>query len=98
MRKSMMDFDPDCNVQASLPTRLLTFKEAARVLGCSASTVYSLRETGALPVVSIGPRKGYRVELSDLQAFIERRKQQIFPAPADESFFDLGKIIVVIQE
>ena len=55
--------------------RLVSIKEAAELLGCSEANVYALREAGELPFVSIGVRKGYRFDLRDIEAFIERRKE-----------------------
>lgn len=40
--------------------RLLTVKEAASGLSCSASTVYLLINRGELPYVCVGQSKGYR--------------------------------------
>ena len=64
------------------PSRLLTVAEAAQFLGCSETNVYALIDGGDLPFVCIGRRKGYRLDRSDLEAFIERRKQSKATAPA----------------
>ena len=57
------------------PSRLLTVKEAAQRLGCSATNVYGLIDAGEIPYVCVGNAKGYRIDPRDLNAFIERRKQ-----------------------
>jgi excisionase family DNA binding protein len=57
-----------------LTLRLLSVAETANVLGCSIANVYSLLEAGDLPFVSIGVHKGYRIDLRDLESFIESRK------------------------
>lgn len=54
--------------------KLLTIAQAADHLTCSPATVYALIEAGQLPVVSIGKSKGYRIDPSDLDAFILERK------------------------
>ncbi len=61
--------------QQQIPFRLLTVAEAAQFLGCSETNVYALIDGGELPFVSIGRRKGYRLDRMDLEAFIDRRKQ-----------------------
>lgn len=54
--------------------KLLTIAQAADLLTCSPATVYALIDSGQLPVVSIGKSKGYRIDPSDLDAFILERK------------------------
>jgi excisionase family DNA binding protein len=61
--------------QSRVPSRLLTVAEAAQFLGCSETNVYALIDSGDLPFVSIGKRKGYRLDQMDLEAFIDRRKR-----------------------
>lgn len=56
--------------------RLLTVGAAAEALGCSEANIYALIDAGELPFVSIGRRKGYRIDAADIAAFVERRKQQ----------------------
>ena len=64
-----------------IPSRLLTVAEAAQFLGCSETNVYALIDSGDLPFVCIGRRKGYRLDRLDIEAFIERRKQSKAAAP-----------------
>ncbi|MCA9092034.1 MAG: helix-turn-helix domain-containing protein [Planctomycetaceae bacterium] len=61
--------------------RLVTIKAAASLLGCSEANVYALKDAGLLPFVTIGVRKGYRIDLKDLDAFIARRKTEEVAAP-----------------
>ncbi|HMP06201.1 MAG TPA: helix-turn-helix domain-containing protein [Lacipirellulaceae bacterium] len=63
--------EPDDRLQ------LLSVKQAAARLCCSAANVYGLIETGVLPVVRVGRHKGYRLDLRDLDAFIAERKFRI---------------------
>ena len=62
-------------LQQQFSSRLLTVAEAAQFLGCSETNVYALIDAGDLPFVSIGRRKGYRLDRMDLEAFIDQRKQ-----------------------
>lgn len=54
--------------------QLLTVRQTASRLGCSAANVYSLIECGDLPIVRVGRHKGYRVDIRDLDGFIYGRK------------------------
>jgi excisionase family DNA binding protein len=58
---------------------LLTVKQAAQRLCCSAACVYALVASGELPVVRIGLQKGYRVDIRDLDAFVSDRKFRYRP-------------------
>jgi excisionase family DNA binding protein len=60
---------------------LLTIKQAAQRLSCSAACVYALVASGELPVVRIGLHKGYRVDIRDLDAFVSDRKFRYRPEP-----------------
>jgi excisionase family DNA binding protein len=53
---------------------LLTIKQAARRLCCSAACVYLLIAKGELPIVRVGLHKGYRVDVRDLESFVSDRK------------------------
>ena len=55
--------------------KLCSVREAAQRLGCSATNIYALIDSGELPFVRIGKAKGYRIDTNDLDAFIEARKQ-----------------------
>ena len=55
--------------------QLLTIADVARVLACSEANVYAIIDFGALPYLTIGRSKGYRVDQQDLAAFIEDRKK-----------------------
>ena len=57
------------------PNELLTIREAAKRLRCSATNVYSLIDRGALPFVRVGNAKGYRIDPCDLDSFVQQRKQ-----------------------
>lgn len=53
--------------------QLLTYKQAATVLGVTERTIWTLVNRGSLPVVRFG--RSVRIDPADLRAFIERSKQ-----------------------
>ncbi|MFO0828096.1 MAG: helix-turn-helix domain-containing protein [Phycisphaerales bacterium] len=52
---------------------LLTYREAAKVLGVTDRTVWTLVDGGVLPAVRFG--RSVRIDPADLRAFIERAKR-----------------------
>jgi excisionase family DNA binding protein len=52
---------------------LLTYRQAAKVLGVTERTVWTLVHDGALPVVRFG--RNVRIDPVDLREFIERGKR-----------------------
>jgi excisionase family DNA binding protein len=56
--------------------KLLTIAEAAEILSASKSLIYQLVERGELPYVPVGTSKAYRIDLRDLEQFINHRKQR----------------------
>jgi len=52
---------------------LLTYREAAKVLGVTERTVWTLVDGGVLPAVRFG--RSVRIDPADLRAFIERAKR-----------------------
>lgn len=63
---------------------LVTVREAAERLACSPANVYALIESGELAVVPVGRRKGYRIDLRDLDTFVRERKFK-FETPAPKA-------------
>lgn len=53
--------------------RLLTYRQAAEVLGVSDRNVWTLVDRGDLPAVRFG--RSVRIDPADLRAFIERAKR-----------------------
>ncbi|MFZ2872978.1 MAG: helix-turn-helix domain-containing protein [Phycisphaerales bacterium] len=51
---------------------LLTYREAAKVLGVTPRTVWTLVQAGTLPAVRFG--RSVRIDQADLRRFIERAK------------------------
>ena len=58
-----------------IPTveRLLTYRDAAKLLGVTDRTVWQLVKDGHLPAVRFG--RSVRIDPADLRAFVERAKQ-----------------------
>ena len=54
--------------------RLLTVKQTASRLGCSAANIYGLIDGGELPVITVGKSLGYRIDPRDIDEFLSRRK------------------------
>lgn len=60
-------------VQETQPPRLIRVKEAARLLGQSSWSTYSMIARGVLPAYRLGPKK-IRVSLEDIEAFLRARR------------------------
>jgi excisionase family DNA binding protein len=52
--------------------RLLTYRQAAEVLGVSERSIWTLVDQGTLPAVRFG--RSVRIDPADLRAFIDRAK------------------------
>jgi excisionase family DNA binding protein len=52
--------------------RFLTLADVAEVLSTSSAQVYALVRRGDLPAIKIGGRGQWRVEATELEAYIER--------------------------
>ena len=56
--------------------RFLTLADVAEVLSTSSAQVYALVRRGELPAIKIGGRGQWRVEASELEAYIQRAYAQ----------------------
>ena len=56
--------------------RFLTLADVAEVLNTSSAQVYALVRRGDLPAIKIGGRGQWRVEASELEAYIARMYDQ----------------------
>jgi excisionase family DNA binding protein len=76
-------------LRVPLPSRCLKVKEAADVLGLSEGAVQGLINRGELPglQMTFGSRKVFRVQLNDLNAFIEAKKKPTPQAEISEQVF-----------
>lgn len=52
----------------------LNWKQACEVLGCKKTFFYVLVQTGQLPGIRLGLRRGVRVRLSDCLEYLEKRR------------------------
>jgi excisionase family DNA binding protein len=56
--------------------RFLQLSDVAEVLNISSSQTYALVRSGELPAIKIGGRGQWRVERSELEAYIQRAYEQ----------------------
>lgn len=56
--------------------RFLTVAETAEVLRVSVSQTYALVRSGELPAIRIGAARHWRVERTELEAYIEARYEE----------------------
>ena len=55
-----------------MPPRFLTLADVAETLNISASQTYALVRSGDLPAIKVGGRGQWRVEATELEAYIAR--------------------------
>lgn len=60
----------------AMPPRFLTLADVTEVLNISSPQAYALVRSGELPAIQIGGRGVWRVEASELEAYIERMYAQ----------------------
>lgn len=53
--------------------RFLTLDQVKDTLAISDSTAYALVRSGELPAIQVGPKRVWRVEKDQLEAYIERQ-------------------------
>jgi excisionase family DNA binding protein len=56
--------------------RFLTLADVTEILNISAPQAYALVRTGELPAIQIGGRNQWRVEQTELEAYIQRMYEQ----------------------
>ncbi|WP_225753684.1 helix-turn-helix domain-containing protein [Actinotalea sp. Marseille-Q4924] len=59
-----------------MPPRFLTLADVQEVLNISAAQAYSLVRSGELPALQVGGRGIWRVESTELEAYIARMYEQ----------------------
>ena len=59
-----------------MPPRFLQLADVAEVLNISAAQTYALVRSGELPAIKVGGRGQWRVETSELEAYIARMYSQ----------------------
>ena len=57
--------------------RLLKLRDAARYLACSTGSLRTIVQSGRLPVIRGDGNSPWRVDVQDLDKFIEREKQTL---------------------
>ena len=59
-----------------VPPRFLTLADVAELLNISAAQTYALVRSGDLPAIKVGGRGQWRVEATELEAYIQRMYAQ----------------------
>ena len=59
-----------------MAARFLTLADVTEILNISAAQAYALVRTGELPAIQIGGRGQWRVESTELEAYIQRMYAQ----------------------
>ncbi len=59
-----------------MPPRFLTLADVSEILNISAAQAYALVRSGELPAIQIGGRLQWRVEATELEAYIQRMYAQ----------------------
>ncbi len=59
-----------------MPSRFLTLADVMEILNISAPQAYALVRSGDLPAIQIGGRQQWRVEATELEAYIQRMYAQ----------------------
>lgn len=59
-----------------MPPRFLTLADVQEVLNVSAAQAYALVRSGELPALQVGGRGVWRVEATELEAYIQRMYEQ----------------------
>ena len=70
----------------SASPRFLQLADVAEILNTSAAQVYALVRRGDLPAIKIGGRGQWRVETTELEAFIQRSYDQTRSFVAEHPF------------
>lgn len=56
-----------------MAARFLSLADVMEILNISSPQAYALVRSGEIPAIQIGPRKIWRVEATELEAYIQRR-------------------------
>ncbi len=59
-----------------MPSRFLLLSDVAEQLNISAAQAYALVRSGDLPAIKVGGRGQWRVEVSELEGYIQRMYDQ----------------------
>lgn len=70
----------------TLHQRFLTLADVAEILNISAAQSYALVRNGELPAIKVGGRGQWRVEVTQLDAYIARMYEQTLHFVAEHPF------------
>lgn len=59
-----------------MPRRFIPLSEVSEILGISSAQAYALVRSGDLPAIKVGGRGQWRVEVDELEAYIQRMYAQ----------------------
>lgn len=59
-----------------MPRKFIPLTEVSEILGISAAQAYALVRSGELPAIKVGGRGQWRVEVDELDGYIERMYAQ----------------------
>jgi excisionase family DNA binding protein len=59
-----------------VPPRFLQLADVAEMLSISTRQAYALVQTGELPAIQVGGRRQWRIEATELEAYIQRMYAQ----------------------
>lgn len=77
--------------------RFLQLADVAEILNTSSAQVYALVRRGELPAIKIGGRGQWRVEVSELEAYIQRAYDQTRAFVAEHPYVE-GSGVIVSEE
>lgn len=66
---------PSPSPHSTLGRRFVPLSEVAEMFSISSSQAYALVRSGELRAIQIGGRRQWRVELSEIEAYIERAQE-----------------------
>ncbi len=59
-----------------MPKRFIQLTEVAEILDISSAQAYALVRSGELPAIKVGGRGQWRIEMTELEAYISRMYEQ----------------------
>ena len=68
--------EPVDGILTGMPPRFLQLTDVAEMLNISSAQAYALVRSGDLPAIKVGGRGQWRVEVSELEAYIARMYDQ----------------------
>ena len=75
-----------------MPPRFLTLADVMEILNISAPQAYALVRSGDLPAIQIGGRQQWRVEATELEAYIQRMYTEARAFIDEHPFVDADEV------